>query len=107
MSDHLERRDRVLDLVKAGSLNEAYKLLWPADSQAWCEMMGPIMEAEGSGYEPANPLLALWCYEQAKALYEAEVSGATSGGEGMALMTDGRGGHLGRKIWLLKTQNIE
>ena len=106
MSDHPERRDLVLDLVKAGSLDEAYKLLWPADSQGWCEMMAPIMEAEGSGYELTNPLLALWCYEQAKALYEAEVS-ATSGGEGMALMTEGRGSHLGRKIWLLRTQNIE
>ena len=108
MSDHLQPRDRILELVKAGSLDEAHKLLWPGNStQAWFEMMAPIMEAEGSGYERSNPLLAVWCYEQAKAMYEAEASGATSGGEGMAMMAESRGSHLGRKIWLLKTQNIE
>jgi len=36
-------------------------------------------------------------------LYEAENAGATSGGEGMALLMEGRGSHPGRKIWLLKS----
>ena len=103
-----DERDRILELLKGGRLEEAGKLLWPAAAtQAWFDMMAPVLEAEGSGYARANPRLAVWCYEQAKALYQADSSGATSGGEGMAMMAENRGSHLGRKIWLLKSQSIE
>jgi len=62
-----------------------------------------VAESAGDGYARSDPARAIWCYEQARNLYEAENAGATSGGEGMALLMEGRGSHPGRKIWPLKS----
>ena len=94
-------REQVMECVERGDLEEAKRLLWAEVTGDWCASMAPVMESARDRHAKANRTLAIWCYEQARALYQAGLSGATSGGEGMAMMAEGRGSHLGRKIWLL------
>ncbi len=90
----LEKRDIV----------ELKKLLWPPDAGAeWYDSMPAMIENAAGGYEKPDPELAIFCYEQARDLYRAQAVGATSGGEGLAMVNEGRDQHLGRKIWLLKS----
>jgi hypothetical protein len=78
--------------------------LWHSGgAQDWFAAMAPIVEFAGDGLARSDRERAIWCYEQARNLYEADNAGATSGGEGIALQMEGRGSHLGRKIWLLKS----
>jgi len=99
-----EKEAQVLQFIRNGDLDQAKELLWlSGGTQDWFSTMAPIVESAGDGYARSDPARAVWCYEQARDLYEAENAGATSGGEGMALLMEGRGSHLGRKIWLLKS----
>ena len=92
------------EALASGNTDLARKLLWPADAgQDWYEEMAPKVESVGDGYSKSNRELAIFCYEQSRDLYRAHMSFATSGGEGMAAMSEMRGSHLGRKIWLLKS----
>src|SRR5438128_1192307 len=95
---------QILGALASGNTDLAHTLLWPPGApQAWYEAMAPMMESAGGGYEKSNRELAIFCYEQARNLYQADSAGATSGGEGLAGMSEMRGSHLGRKIWLLKS----
>ena len=95
---------KILDALASGNTEAARALLWPPGAnQDWCSTIGPMMESAGGGYEKSNRDIAIFCYEQARDLYQAECSGATSGGEGLAAMSEMRGSELGRKIWLLKS----
>ncbi len=99
-----ERQSQVLQSIQNGNLEQAKNFLWRSGgTQDWFADMATVLETTGDGYGRSDPALAIWCYEQARDLYEADNAGATSGGEGMALMMEGRGSHLGRKIWLLKS----
>ena len=99
-----ERQAQVLRCIQKGDLEQARELLWHSGgTQDWFSTVAPMVESAGDGYARSDPARAIWCYEQARDLYEAENAGATSGGEGMALVMAGRGSHLGRKIWLLKS----
>ena len=96
---------RVRQLVEQGDLDAAKKLLWPPGAnQDWFENMATMVEFAGGSYEQTDKARAIWCYEQAKAMYEATISG-TSGAEmeAEAKMMEGRTSHLGKKIWLLKS----
>ena len=100
-----QEMQRVRELVEQGELDAAEKLLWPRGAnQDWFENMAPMVEFMGGGYEQTDKARAIWCYTQAKALYEATISG-TSGGEmeAEAQMMQGRTSHLDKKIWLLKS----
>jgi hypothetical protein len=98
-----EKETQVLQFIQNGDLEPAKKLLWHSGgTQDWFSTMAPLVENAGDGYARSDPARAIRCYERARDLYEAENAGATSGGEGMALLMEGRGSHLGRKIWLLK-----
>ena len=95
---------QILDALASGDMELAKERLWPPGAgQDWFSGMGPRMEFAGGGYERSARVLAVFCYEQALHLYEAECSGASSGGEGLAQMNEMRGRDLGRKIWLLKS----
>jgi hypothetical protein len=95
---------KIREALDSGDTELARRLLWPPDvTQDWCSTMATRMEFAGGGFEKSNRPLAIFCYEQARNLYESESSGATSGGEGMANMSDMRGRELGHKIWLLKS----
>ena|SRR5437016_10158935 len=98
-----QESERLLELIEHGELDAARKLLFrQGGGQSWFELMGPIMESAGGRYEQSDKLRAIWCYEQAQACYMAEFS-PTSGAEAEAMMSQIRGGDLGRKIWLLKS----
>jgi hypothetical protein len=95
---------QILEALHSGNTERAHDLLWPADGTCdWYLAMAPLMESAGDQIGSANTAVAIFCYEQARHLYETESAGATSGGEGMALTSQMRGSHLGRKIWLLKS----
>jgi len=95
---------QILNAFAAGNTDQVQKLLWPPGATPdWFDAMAPMMEMRGDGYAKSDRELAIFCYEQARALYQADSAGATSGGEGMAGMSEMRGSHLGRKIWLLKS----
>jgi hypothetical protein len=94
---------QILDALAARDLELAKKLIWPRGAgEDWLYALAPMMEMRAGGYEQSDVALAIFCYEQARDLYRAQASGATSGGEGLALMNDDRDHELGRKIWLLK-----
>lgn len=96
---------RILEALSSRDLQALKTLLWPpAASEDWYFSLAPMMENAAGGYEKSDPDLALFCYEQARSLYFAQAGGATSGGEGMAMMHETRGQEIGRKIWLLKTR---
>jgi len=94
---------QILDALKARDLDALKKLIWPRGlGDDWLYAMAPMMEMRAGDYEKSDPELAIFCYEQARDLYRAQAAGATSGGEGLAMMNDTRDQELGRKIWLLK-----
>ena len=94
----------ILHALAAKNMDLARELLWPPGAaQDWFYDLAPMMESAGGRYEDSDRALAIFCYEQAQGLYQAQSSGATSGGDGMAEMNEMRGSHLGRKIWLLKS----
>src|SRR5262245_20891297 len=96
---------KIAEALAAGRRDAVRELLWPPDvTQDWCATMAARMEDAGDCYAESDRALAISCYEQARELYRAEGSGATSGSEGLASMAEMRGSHLGRKIWLLKDQ---
>jgi hypothetical protein len=103
--DELEaRQSQVLESIQNGDLEQATKLMWRSGgTQDWFAAMAPVLESAGDGYARSDPPRAIWCYERARDLFEADNAGATSGGEGMALLMEVRGSHLGRKIWLLQS----
>ncbi len=95
---------QILDALASRDMELAKRLIWPRGvGEDWYYAMAPMMEMRGGSYEKSDPELAIFCYEQARGLYRAQASGATSGGEGMALMNEDRDHQLGRKIWLLKS----
>jgi hypothetical protein len=101
---HEDDRNQVLQFIHNGDLDQAKELLWHSGgTQDWFAAMALVLESAGDGLAQNDPPRAIWCYEQARNLFEADNAGATSGGEGMALQMEGRGSHLGRKIWLLKS----
>ena len=94
---------QILDALNARDLVLAKKLIWPHGmGEDWLYALAPMMEMRAGGYETSDPPLAVFCYEQARNLYRAQAAGATSGGEGLALMNTDRDHEIGRKIWLLK-----
>src|SRR5258708_9328815 len=94
---------KIVDAMGARDMELAARLIWPRGAGAnWYYAMAPMMGMQGGVYEKSDPALAIFCYEQARDLYSAQASGATSGGEGLALMNEDRDHGLGRKIWLLK-----
>jgi len=93
----------VLALIERGDLTAAEKLLWQSGTSLDSLFsMAPQVESAGDRYAKTDKDRALWCYEQAKSLYESICASATSGGEGMALQMENYGGHLGKKIWMLR-----
>ncbi len=95
---------RILDALKARDFEALNKLVWPPGRGLdWLYAMAPMMENAGGWYEKSDPELAIFCYEQARDLYRGQAAGATSGGEGLAMMNESRDNELGRKIWLLKS----
>lgn len=96
---------RILEALSSRNVDALKTLLWPSGaSEDWYFSMAPMIENAAAAYEKSDPELAIFCYEQARSLYLAPAAGATSGGEGMAMMSEGRGQEIGRKIWLLKTR---
>jgi hypothetical protein len=96
---------KILDALASRDVELLKTLLWPRRAgEDWYYSMAPMIENAGGGYEKSDTALALFCYEQARDLYIAQASGATSGGEGLAMMNEGRDRELGRKIWLLKSE---
>src|SRR5690348_6675559 len=94
---------QILDALAARDMELAKKLIWPSGAgEDWYTSMAPMLVMQGGGYEKSDPALAIFCYEQARDLYDGQATGATSGGEGLALMNEGRDRELGRKLWLLK-----
>src|SRR5438067_98375 len=92
------RRDHLLEILETGDLKETERLLWRGEStQRWFEFMAPVMELIGDRYARTDKALAMWAYEQAKALYETFATGATSGSEALAIIGEAAGAHLGKK----------
>ena len=80
----MPEESQVLQLIQNGDLEQARELLWHSGgTQDWFSTVAPMVESVGDGYTRSDPMRAIWCYEQARDLYEAENAGATSGGEGM------------------------
>src|SRR5260370_27865012 len=95
----------ILNALSSRDVDALQKLLWPSGaSQDWYESMAPMIEHAAGGYEKSDRALAIFCYEQARNLYLAQAGGATSGGEGMAMMSAANDRGLGRNIWLLRRE---
>ena len=94
---------QILDALASRDMEAAKKLIWPRGAGVdWLYSIAPMMEMRAGWYEQSDPELAVFCYEQARTLYRSQAAGATSGGEGLAMMDENRDDELGRKIWRLK-----
>lgn len=96
---------QILDALASGNTNAAKQLIWPSGvDENWFHAMGPVMENAARGYEKSNLPLAIFCYEEARSLYAALATGATSAAEAMMLMDEKRDRALERKIQRLRAK---